>query len=69
MLGALIRNRIHVEPAALLIPVGFFSFAVEEFCGTWYQIGSFSLINMESGFTACVVSVLTKDLSVGTCGT
>jgi len=32
-----------------------FLFAVEELYGTQYQSGSFSLINVGSGFTACEV--------------
>ena len=51
LLSTLIRSRFQAKPATLLIPVDFsFLFAVEELYGTRYQCGSFSLINVGSGF-------------------
>jgi len=45
------RRRFQVKPATLLIPIDLFLFPlVEEFYGTRYQSGSFSLINVESFF-------------------
>ena len=39
------------KPATLLIPIDFpFLFAVEELYGTRYQSGSFSIIDVGSGF-------------------
>ena len=51
LLSTLIRSRFQAKPATLLIPIEFpFLFAVEELYGTRYQSGSFSLINVGSGF-------------------
>jgi hypothetical protein len=53
LLSTLIRSRFQAKPATLLIPIDFFfplRFAVEELYGTQYQSGSFSLINVGSGF-------------------
>ena len=45
------QNRFQAKPATLLIPIDFPSlFAVEELYCTRYQSGSFSLINVGSGF-------------------
>jgi len=55
-LSTLIRSRFQAKPATLLIPIDFsFPFAVEELYGTRYQSGSFSLINVWSGFH-CLLS-------------
>jgi len=46
LLSTLIRRRFQVKPANLLIPIDLFLIPlVEEFYGTRYQSGSFSLIN------------------------
>ena len=51
LLSTLIRSRFQAKPATLLIPIDFiFLFTVEEYYGTRYQSGSFSLINVGSGF-------------------
>ena len=51
LLSTLIRSRFQVKPATLLIPIDFpFLFVVEELYGTRYQSGSFSLIDVGSGF-------------------
>ena len=51
LLSTLIRSRFQAKPATLLIPIDFsFLFTVEELYGTRYQSGSFSLINVGSGF-------------------
>jgi len=51
LLSTLIRSQFQAKPATLLIPIIFpFLFAVEELYGTQYQSGSFSLINVGSGF-------------------
>ena len=50
-LSTLIRSQFQAKPATLLIPVIFpFRLAVEELYSTRYQSGSFSLINVGSGF-------------------
>ena len=50
-LSTLFRSRFQAKPATFLIPINFsFLFAVEELYGTRYQSGSFSLINVGSGF-------------------
>ena len=52
ILSALIRRRFQVNPATLLIPIDLFSFLlVEEFYGTQYRSGSFSLIIVGSSFS------------------
>ena len=51
LLSTLIRSWFQAEPATLLIPIDFpLPFVVEELYGTRYQSGSFSLINVGSGF-------------------
>ena len=51
LLSTLIRSQFQAKPATLLIPIDFpFLFAVEELYGTRYQSGSFSLVNVGSGF-------------------
>jgi hypothetical protein len=51
LLSTLIRSRFQAKPATFLIPIDFpFLFAVQELYGTRYQSGSFSLINVGSGF-------------------
>ena len=51
LLSTLIRSRVQAKPAILLIPIDFPSLlAVEELYGTRYQSGSFSLIDVGSGF-------------------
>ena len=51
LLSTLIRSRFQAKPATLLYPLIFpFFFAVEELYGTRYQSGSFSFINVGSGF-------------------
>jgi hypothetical protein len=50
LLSTLIRSQFQAKPATLLIPIDFiFLFPVEELYGTWYQSGSFSLIDVGSG--------------------
>ena len=52
LFSTFIKRRFQVKPATLLVPVDLFSFLlVEEFYGTQYQNGSFSLINVGSGFS------------------
>jgi len=52
LLSTLIRRRFQVKPATHLIPIDLFRFPlVDEFYGTQYQIGSFSLNNVGSGFS------------------
>jgi len=48
LLSTLIRSRFQAKPATLLIFLSYFK--VEELYGTRYQSGSFSLINVGSGF-------------------
>jgi hypothetical protein len=51
LLSTFTRRRFQVKPASLLIPIDLFLFLlVEEFYGTQYQSGSFSLNNVGSGF-------------------
>ena len=51
LLSTLIRSQFQAKPATLLIPINFsLLFVVEELDGTRYQSGSFSLINVGSGF-------------------
>jgi len=51
LLSTLIGSRFQAKSATLLILSDYsFLFAVEELCGTRYQSGSFSLINVGSGF-------------------
>jgi hypothetical protein len=56
-LSTLFRSWFQVKPATLLIPIDLFLFLlVEEFYGTRYQSGSFSLTNTGNVlFTACVI--------------
>jgi len=53
LLSTLVRRRLQIfKPATLLIPIDLYLFLlVEEFYGTRYQSGSFSLINVGSGFS------------------
>ena len=49
-LSALIRSWFQAKPATLLIPIGLFPLMVDDFYGTQYQSGSFSLVSVGSGF-------------------
>jgi hypothetical protein len=51
LLSTLIRRQFQVKPATLLIPINFVPILVEEFYGIRYQSGSFSLVNVGSGFS------------------
>ena len=52
LISTLIRRRLQVKPATLLIPIDLVSFLVgEDLYGTRYQGGSFSLINVGSGIS------------------
>jgi len=48
--STMIRSRFQVKPATLLISIDLFFFFGGGFYGTRYQIGSFSLIDVGSGF-------------------
>ena len=59
------RDRFQAKPANLLTPIDSrFLFAVEELYGTRYQSGSFSLINVGSGFH-CLRSIFFFFHSIG----
>jgi len=52
LLSALMRRRFQVQPATLLIPINLFHLlSVEEIYGTRYHSGSFSSLNVRSGFS------------------
>ena len=56
LLSTLIRSWFQAQPATLLITIDPpFLFAVEELYSTRYQSGSFSLINVGSGFHCLLV--------------
>ena len=51
LLSTVIRSHSQVKPATLLTPIDLFLILlVDELYGTRYQSGSFSSINVESGF-------------------
>ena len=57
LLSTLIRSRFQVKPATLLIPIDFsFPFRGGGALRTRYQSGSFSLINVGSGFRCLRIS-------------
>ena len=64
-LYALIKSQTQAKLAKFLIPIDRLFFSLEGFIGTRYQSGSFSLINVRSGFYCLLVfNFLSFDVSV-----
>jgi len=62
---ALIKSQPQAKLAKFLIPIDRLFFSLEGFIGTRYQSGSFSLINVRSGFYCLLVfNFLSFDVSV-----